>query len=72
MSSEGWFQDPKDEADIVKMGKLIEGMTDTFEMKMKIAGAFCHRRATWMADEAIKRERIRAELFAKEPTRARA
>ncbi len=71
MSSESWFQDPKDEAEIAKMGKSIEGLKDESAMLDRLTGIYGHRRAgSWMGAEAIKREGIRAKLFAKETTHA--
>lgn len=65
--SDAWFQDPKDEATIIRMVERIKGMNDPFVMKMKLVEGFGHRQAGgWMGEEAIKRELIRAKLFEKE------
>lgn len=60
-------QNPAEEAEVIKMGKSIEGLHDPMLMRLKLADIYGHRRALgWMGAEAIKREGVRAKLFDKE------
>lgn len=73
MSSDAWFQDPKDETETVKMAKTIEGISGDWNMRDKLIDTYGHRKgAGWMGKEAIKREGMRAKLFDKEKSNAAA
>lgn len=71
MSSDQTYLDR--EVKIIAMAKWIEGLRDPFVMKMKIAERWGHAGAmSGMAAEAIRRERIRAQLFPKEAEQCKA